>query len=519
MLSSQVAVAVGQRRGAAVDHRGLADEAERLGRLRGLLQRYQRRQRVVGVELLLDAGEFDQLLGELVGVERIERVLVLQLRRQQGQEALEVAGDLLRRQRVGGRGRLKLDEDEARQRRRSRNDRAGRVCAAVVVMSVSSDADVDAAARSEHAAISSSRDRGGDGVFVADDQPLRVAAVWLPLFWPEEDWSRRLNCRPLSPVLKPASFSALLQLRRVLLQHRQRFRLFDRQMRGHLAVAVDIDADIDAAEVGRIEPDFEAALAVLGRCRDLEREPAQRHGAAGRRGDGQRARRSRGGRRGRKLRLEPAPVACTPGVGGIGRRMRRRRRSPNGRGSARLRRCRCGAAEASAFAALAACCPRRPVCRRWRLLRRGGRATDRSGADAASELVGRRGCRLRRGRSLGRSVFRRNRRRRGNGRRSTSRRPSRRGRSAWPAGSTGVGDVSLAAVFAVAVVPVVVAGRRGVARLRWPRHRSWSARTTRHGGGRRLAGGNAPPPRSPAARWRCRRSALAAARRSPSARR
>jgi len=34
----------------------------------------------------------------------------------------------------------------------------------------------------------------GDRVFVADDQPLRVAAVSLPLFCPEEDWSRRLNC-------------------------------------------------------------------------------------------------------------------------------------------------------------------------------------------------------------------------------------------------------------------------------------------------------------------------------------
>ena len=34
-----------------------------------------------------------------------ERVLVLQLGGQQLQEALEVAGDLLRRQRVGGRGR------------------------------------------------------------------------------------------------------------------------------------------------------------------------------------------------------------------------------------------------------------------------------------------------------------------------------------------------------------------------------------------------------------------------------
>ena len=50
------------------------------------------------------------------------------------------------------------------------------VLAAAVVMSVSSNPDVDAAARSEHAAIASSRDRRGDGVVVADDQPLRVAA-------------------------------------------------------------------------------------------------------------------------------------------------------------------------------------------------------------------------------------------------------------------------------------------------------------------------------------------------------
>jgi len=65
-----------------------------------------------------------------------------------------------------------------------------------------------------------------------------------------------------------------LQLRCVLLQHRQRLRLFDRQMRGHLAAAVDIDANIDAAKVSRVESDFEAALAVLDRSGDLEREPA-----------------------------------------------------------------------------------------------------------------------------------------------------------------------------------------------------------------------------------------------------
>jgi hypothetical protein len=37
----------------------------------------------VRVDLLLDRSEFDQLLRELIGIERIERILVLQLRGQQ----------------------------------------------------------------------------------------------------------------------------------------------------------------------------------------------------------------------------------------------------------------------------------------------------------------------------------------------------------------------------------------------------------------------------------------------------
>jgi len=58
--------------------------------LRSLLQRDQGGQRIVGVDLLLDAGELDQLLSKLVGVERAQRILILQLSRQQLQEALKV---------------------------------------------------------------------------------------------------------------------------------------------------------------------------------------------------------------------------------------------------------------------------------------------------------------------------------------------------------------------------------------------------------------------------------------------
>jgi hypothetical protein len=47
------------------------------------------------------------------------------------------------------------------------------------VMSLSSDPDINAAARPEHAAIASSRDRRGDRLVIADDQPLRVAAGFI----------------------------------------------------------------------------------------------------------------------------------------------------------------------------------------------------------------------------------------------------------------------------------------------------------------------------------------------------
>src|ERR1700732_178484 len=50
------------------------------------------------------------------------------------------------------------------------------VVAAVVVMLVSSNPDIHTAARSKRASVTAPRDRCGDGVFFADDQPLRVGA-------------------------------------------------------------------------------------------------------------------------------------------------------------------------------------------------------------------------------------------------------------------------------------------------------------------------------------------------------
>ena len=56
----------------------------------------------IHVDLLLDRGKFDQLLGELIGIERIERILVLQLRGQELQKRIEITGQLLRGIGAGG---------------------------------------------------------------------------------------------------------------------------------------------------------------------------------------------------------------------------------------------------------------------------------------------------------------------------------------------------------------------------------------------------------------------------------
>src|SRR3984893_17473768 len=173
------------------------------------------------------------------------------------------------------------------------------VAAPVVVMSVSSDPDIDAAARSEHAAIALSRDCRGDGIFVADHQPLRVAWRVVAAVLAGRRLVAQAELQAAVAGLESGVVERLLQLRCVLAQHRQCFRLFDRQMRSDVAIAVDIDANIDA---GRIEPYLEPALAAVDRGRALECEPAHGHCRVRRRRDAQWRRGSErgcgGGRRG-----------------------------------------------------------------------------------------------------------------------------------------------------------------------------------------------------------------------------
>src|SRR6185437_1981929 len=182
----------------------------------------------------------------------------------------------------------------------------GVLAAAVVVMAVSSNADVYAAAGSEHPAVASSHRCGGGGILGRDHQPLGVA-IGIVAAVLAGRLVAQAELQAAVAGLEAGIVEGLLQLRGVLLQHRKRFRLLDHQMRGHLAARVDADANVDAAEIGGIEPDLEIALAVPGGGRDLDRKPAQRHRGARRRRGGQRP---RGGeacrRRGRKLRRERA---------------------------------------------------------------------------------------------------------------------------------------------------------------------------------------------------------------------
>src|ERR1700761_6867837 len=122
---------------------------------------------------------------------------------------------------------------------------------------------------------------------------LRLPPSLPPLFWPDEDWSRKLNCRPPSPVLKPASFSARCNCGASCCSIAS--------VSGFSTVRCEViwplrstsmrtsmrPSRAGAAGRGRVEPDLEAALAVLDLRCDFDRQPADRNAVA-RGGRGQR---------------------------------------------------------------------------------------------------------------------------------------------------------------------------------------------------------------------------------------
>src|SRR5690606_14334941 len=90
----EVGAAVDQREVAAEHVDGLSDIADRVADADVLLRRQQLLEPAVHLDALLDLTELHELARELVRIERRQRVLMLELGREQRQEAVEIAGDL-----------------------------------------------------------------------------------------------------------------------------------------------------------------------------------------------------------------------------------------------------------------------------------------------------------------------------------------------------------------------------------------------------------------------------------------
>lgn len=122
----------------------------------------------------------------------------------------------------------------------------GMVAASTAIIA-SSNPDIDAAARSEHAAVGSSRDLCRNGVFFGDDDALRIAAGAVVAIAPRRRLVAQAELQSRVAGLQTGVFQRLLKPRRIVTQHVERRRPFHCQMRGDIAVLVDVEAHIDAA--------------------------------------------------------------------------------------------------------------------------------------------------------------------------------------------------------------------------------------------------------------------------------
>ena len=81
--------------------------------------------------------------------------------------------------------------------------------------------------------------------------------------------------------LQARLFERALKLRLLTLQELQRVGAVGGHMRGDLAVAIDVKTNVDAAKLGRVEPDVELVGAGLRPRRDRDRQPGNRNGGSG----------------------------------------------------------------------------------------------------------------------------------------------------------------------------------------------------------------------------------------------
>src|SRR6185312_8875757 len=158
--------------------------------------------------------------------------------------------------------------------------------AEVTVMAGSSDSNVDAAAHPGVAGIAA-RDRGGGKGVVLDHDLRRGGHRHIGLLLAAALVAQR-ELQAVVGGFQARILQCALEAGRVAAQKIERIGTIDGQVRGHLAVLVDIETHVDAAKLGRIEADLEAVLAGQRFAGNLDRDPGNRdcRGLRGRRSSG-----------------------------------------------------------------------------------------------------------------------------------------------------------------------------------------------------------------------------------------
>ena len=197
-------------------------------------------------------------------------------------------------------------------------------------------------------AVAAPRRLGGDRLVLRDDQARGLPAVTLLVAIGEALVAQR-EFEPAFGV-QSGMLQRAFELRRVAAQQVERLGALDHEARGDLAGLVDVEAHVDAPELGRIEADLEALRSVLRARHDLDREAGDRHRIVGAGFDPQRRQR----RDGRQDRLRGEMERDHRGIVADGADRDRSRRGR--RGALSLRASACAGCAATGRSVACRCC-------------------------------------------------------------------------------------------------------------------------------------------------------------------
>ena len=147
-----------------------------------------------------------------------------------------------------------------------------------MVLSAALDSDIETAARAEQTAVVLTLHREAHCVVVRHHDLRgvgRALVIALRKLLAQREFHRVVG------GLEPGLLQRAFELVGVALEQVKRFAPLDNQARGGVAVAVDVELDVNAAEFRRIETDFEVLLASRRLRCDLDRDAAERNGCRG----------------------------------------------------------------------------------------------------------------------------------------------------------------------------------------------------------------------------------------------